>query len=268
MGDWFREYFLLAIGGAIWSTPLVQMLDFPAQTFVRFFDNHGLLTINDQPQWYTVKGGSCEYVTRLSADMKDQIRTNCGAVKVARVQGGVEVTDSQGNTEHYDQAIFACHSDQALAMIDAPSVLEHELLGNVRYQPNDMLLHSDTSFMPKRNGAWASWVYLSESRKDQNPSVSLSYWMNRLQPLNTEQPMIVTLNPARPPEPALVHDAYRFEHPVFDEPAIRTQARLGEIQGVDRLWFCGAWTRYGFHEDGLQSAVQVAKQLGVEIPWK
>ncbi len=267
MGEWFREYFLLAIGGAIWSTPL-QMLDFPAQTFVRFFDNHGLLTINDQPQWYTVKGGSREYVKRLSASFEDKIRTDCGVVKVVRTGEGVEVTDSQGITEAYDQVVFACHSDQALAMIDAPSALEQELLGNVRYQPNDMVLHSDTSFMPKRKGAWASWVYLSDSRKDQNPSVSLSYWMNRLQPLGTDQPMIVTLNPDRAPDPSLVHDCHRFEHPVFDEAAIRTQARMAEIQGIDRLWFCGAWQRYGFHEDGLHSAVQVAEQLGAEIPWK
>ena len=268
MGDWFTRYFLLAMGGAIWSTPLHQMLAFPAQSFIRFFDNHGLLTVNDQPQWYTVQGGSREYVRRVSAAFVDQIRLSCPVQKVERIEGGVLVQDAQGKAEQYDQVVFACHSDQALRLIETPSDVERKLLGNVRYQPNEIIVHSDTSFMPKRQGAWASWVYLSETKTDNNPSVCLSYWMNRLQNLPTQTPVIVTLNSTREPDASLVHDRHCFEHPVFDEPAIRAQAALPEIQGKDRLWFCGAWQRYGFHEDGLQSAVKVAEALGAEVPWK
>ncbi len=268
MGKWFRDYFLLAMGGAIWSTPLEKMLDFPAKTFVRFFDNHGLLSVNDQPQWYTVQGGSREYVNRLTASFLDRIKLNCGVTGVTRHTDHVEVRDETGATETYDQVIFACHSDQTMKMLTNPSPLEQEIIGDVKYQPNKMVLHSDTDFMPKRKKAWASWVYLSEQREDKSQSVSLSYWMNNLQPLPTQQPIIVTLNPGREPDPELTHDTHTFEHPVFSPEAIRAQTRIHEIQGKDRLWYCGAWLRYGFHEDGLLSAVNVTKKLGVSIPWK
>lgn len=268
MGDWFREYFLLAMGGAIWSTPLNRMLEFPAATFVRFFDNHGLLTVNDQPQWYTVQGGSREYVRRLIEPMQDAIRTHAAVTSVVREDAQIAVTDSRGETRHYDQVLFACHADQALAVLKTPSPEESRLLSHCRYQPNDMILHSDVSFMPQHKGAWASWVYLSEKRNDDQPHVSLSYWMNRLQPLKTSTPIIVTLNPTRQPVEALVHDRYRFEHPVFDTPAIQAQQQLELIQGKDRIWYAGAWQRYGFHEDGLLSAVRVAEAMGVPIPWK
>lgn len=267
MGDWFRRYFLLAMGGAIWSTPLEQMLAFPAQSFVRFFHNHGLLTVNDQPQWFTVKGGSREYVSRVSASFQHNVRLNCGAARVFRTKAGVELLDAQGGRETFDAVIFACHSDQALAIIDQPSEQERLVLGNVRYQPNSIIVHSDVRLMPKRRGAWASWVYHSQQRSDASPAVSLSYWMNRLQSLPTQTPVIVTLNPAQQPDAALVHDRHVFHHPVFDTPALLAQQQLGSIQGADKLWFCGAWQRYGFHEDGLHSAVAVARALGATIPW-
>ena len=267
MGAWYRQYFLLPMGACIWSTPLAEMLEFPAHSFIRFFTNHGLLSLNDQPQWYTVTGGSREYVKRLTLPFNNQIRLNCGAKVVERNENGVMIIDTQGNTENYDQVIFACHADQALAMLKNPSADEQRILGSFRYHNNRMVLHSDTSFMPKNKGAWASWVYLSEMREDKKPSVSLSYWMNRLQPLQTNTPMIVTLNPGREPNKELVHDEYWFEHPLFDEGAIRAQAEIQNIQGKDRLWFCGAYQRYGFHEDGLGSAVAMIKQMGIEPPW-
>lgn len=268
MGRWFQDYFLLAMGGAIWSTPLADMLKFPAATFVRFFDNHGLLTVNEQPQWYTVAGGSREYVKRLTASFQDRIRLNCGAVQVIREGQGATVIDTQGGRSGYDEVIFACHADQALAMIEAPSEEETRILGAFSYQPNRAVLHSDLSFMPKCRKAWASWVYLSEKRHDDSASVSLSYWMNNLQPMATGQTLIVTLNPGREPDPALVYDDHWFEHPLFDEAAIRAQAQITQIQGKDRFWFCGAYQRYGFHEDGIGSAVAMARQMGVDKPWK
>ncbi len=268
MGEWFRDYYLLAMGGAIWSTPVAEMLRFPAVTFIRFFENHGLLTVNDQPQWYTVVGGSREYVARLTKGFADKIRLNCGVVNVIRRAEAVTVVDTQGEARQYDEIVFACHADQALAMIENPTIAERRILSAFSYQPNRAVLHRDLSLMPKRKSAWASWVYLSETVKDASPNVSLSYWMNNLQPLATEQPLIVTLNPGREPDPALVYDDHWFEHPLFDTAAIRAQAEVPILQGRDRLWFCGAYQRYGFHEDGLSSAVAIANLMGIDKSWR
>jgi len=261
MGDWFKRYYLLAMGGAIWSTPPARMLRFPARTMVRFFENHGLLALRDRPKWHTVRGGSREYIARLSAPFRDSIRVNCGVCKVQRLASGVFVTDRHGGYERYDHAVLACHSDQALRLIEAPTPAEQSVLENICYQRNRALLHSDTRFMPRKKQAWASWVYLCQRREDREPAVSLSYWMNNLQPLGTDYPLFVTLNPAFEPDPALVHDEHVFEHPLFDQNAIAAQERLDEIQGQDRLWFCGAWQGYGFHEDGLNSAIAMADKF-------
>ncbi len=267
MGNWFRNYYLLAMGGAIWSTPTKGMLDFPAKTFIRFFDNHGLLTVSDQPQWFTVHGGSKEYVKLITKRLRSKIKLSCGVDKVIRKKKHVEIHSTDGKIEKYDNVIFSCHSDQALRMLEEPTNDEKEILGAIKYQPNEMYLHSDTSFMQKRKNAWSSWVYLSEGKKDNKESVCLSYWMNNLQPLDTEKPIIVTLNPHRKPDQSTIYDHYIFEHPVFDEDAVHAQEKLDKIQGKNNAWYTGAWTRYGFHEDGLLSAVNVAKQLGVKIPW-
>lgn len=267
LGSWFRDYYLLAMGAAIWSTPAQKMLDFPARTFLRFFDNHGLLTINDHPQWHTVTGGSQEYVKKITTPFKDRIKLNCTVTRVIREPESVSVEDTQGNTQLYDNIIFACHSDQALKLLSNPTKDEKEIIGNIKYQPNEMILHTDLSFMQKRKNAWSSWVYLSEEKKDTSKGVSLSYWMNNLQPLKTNTPIIVTLNPSKEPDPKLIKNRYTFSHPVFDEPAIQAQNRIPEIQGTDRIYYCGAWQRYGFHEDGLLSAVNVAKYFGITPPW-
>jgi predicted NAD/FAD-binding protein len=267
LGEWFRDYYLLAIGGAIWSTSIKDMLEFPAITFVRFFENHGLLSINDQPQWYTVKGGSREYVRRLTAEFASKIRLSAPVKRVERRDDAVLVHEQNGTMERYDQVIFACHSDQALAMLQQPTAQEQTLLGSCRYQTNHIIVHSDSSYMPKRRGAWASWVYQCNGRRDSSPSISLTYWMNRLQSIPTEQPVLVTLNANTEPEPSLIHDRYVFEHPVFDLGAINAQKQIGMIQGTDRIWYCGAWQRYGFHEDGILSAVNVAAKLGVSPSW-
>ncbi len=268
MGEWFKQYYLLAMGGAIWSTSPHKMLDFPAKTFIQFFKNHGLLTVNDQPQWYTVKGGSKEYVQRIASHFKEHIKLNCGVKKVIREAHQITLIDEHGEQQAYDQVIFACHSDQVLHLLHNPTHDEQHIIGQIDYQPNTIIVHSDINFMPKRRKAWSSWVYLSEEKEHHHNSVSLSYWMNNLQPLNTDTPIIVTLNPHKKPDADLIYDEYTFEHPVFDEAAIMAQDQLDHIQGKDRLWFCGAWQGYGFHEDGLSSAVQVAQQLDAELPWK
>lgn len=267
LGEWFQKYYLLAMGGAIWSTPISSMLEFPAKTFIRFFDNHGLLTINNHPQWYTVKHGSREYIKCITEKFSDNILLNRGVTKVVRNEDEVAVYDDKGYIENYDEIIFACHADQVLKVIENPSEKELGILSNFIYQPNRMVVHSDTSFMPKRKGAWASWVYLSDNQDDHNPHISLSYWMNNLQPLKTHTPIIATLNPTREPLENLIYDEYWFEHPVFDSGAIKSQEKINDIQGKNRFWFCGAYQRYGFHEDGLWSAVNIAEKMGIKPSW-
>lgn len=268
MGDWFRRYYLQAMGAAIWSCSVDTILDFPAQTFLRFFENHGLLTVNDQPQWYTVQGGSREYVARLTAPFRGNIRTDCGAARVERHDGHVTVEDSKGGRADYNHVVFACHADQVLKILVNPTQMEQSLLGAFTYQENRVVVHGDTSFMPRRKACWSSWVYLSETAQDNKPVVSLSYWMNQLQSLQTETPVIITLNPGREPDAATIHDRHVFDHPVFTMDALRAQRRIHEIQGHGNVWHCGAYQRYGFHEDGLMSAVDVAARLGVDAPWK
>jgi len=268
MGRWFREYYLLAMAAAIWSTPPEQMLDFPARTLIRFFHNHGLLGLGNRPRWYTVAGGSRQYVQRLVRPFRDRLRLRCGVTRVARHGDHVEIRDASGHLERCDQVVFACHSDQALALLARPTPLELDVLGGIRYRSNAIMLHSDTRFMPRHAAAWSSWVYLSSRRRGNGADVSLSYWMNSLQALDTRLPILVTLNPGHEPRPALVHDRFAFEHVMLDQAAIDAQARIPELQGQRRTWYCGAWQRYGFHEDGLLSAVQVAERLGVTPSWR
>lgn len=264
MGDWFRNYYLLAMGGAIWSTPINEMLNYPARAFIQFFDNHGLLTVNDQPQWFTVTGGSREYIKKLTASFKDKIFLNTPINKIIREDNKVKLYDSYGKEYIFDKVIFACHSDQVMKILENPTNQEKEIIGAIKYQKNSIVVHNDESFMPKNKKAWSSWVYLSEGRKDNKSQVSLSYWMNRLQNINIKTPIIVTLNTSR--KPTNILDEYVFEHPVFDEPAIKAQTRISEIQGKNNTYFCGAYLKYGFHEDGFSSGVKVAEMLGVK--WK
>lgn len=268
LGRWFRNYYLLAMGAAIWSCPVDTMLQFPAATFIRFFKNHGLLTVNDHPQWRTVTGGSRAYVAKLGESFAGRIRRDCGVARVRRDENGVTVTDLAGGQHVFDHVVFACHADETLALIENPTAAERDILGAFSYQDNRIVVHSDESFMPKSRAAWASWVYLSEGGADTPGAVSLTYWMNNLQNLPTQAPVLVTLNPGRRPAAGKIYDEHVFAHPVFTRAAVAAQGRLGEIQGQNRSHFCGAWQRYGFHEDGLLSAVNVAKDLGADIPWQ
>lgn len=268
MGDWFRRYYLLAMGAAIWSCPVDTIMKFPARTFLQFFKNHGLLSVNNRPQWHTVTGGSHEYVVRLIESYKEQIKLNCGVQSVTKIDGGVFIRDEQGGETIYDQVVFSCHADQAIKMIEGADSEQTSVLGAFDYQNNEIIVHSDTSFMPQNRKCWASWVYLSESKEDKSDTVSLSYWMNNLQGLDPDYPIIVTLNPGRRPKENLIMDEHTFSHPIFDLKAIKAQAKIKDIQGKNGMWFCGAYQRYGFHEDGLLSAVNVAKSMGADIPWE
>jgi predicted NAD/FAD-binding protein len=267
MGPWFRDYYLLAMGAAIWSCPTDKIMNFPASTFIRFFKNHGLLTVNAHPQWRTVTGGSRAYVQRLTEPFRHKIKTGTAIVSATRTADGVTLTTKTGEVHTFDHVIFASHANETLHIIKDPSEDEKSILGAFTYQPNTVVVHRDDSFMPRRKSAWASWVYLSDGTAGTEPAVSLTYWMNNLQNIAHDTPVFITLNPPQMPAADKTYNTHVFSHPVFDHNAIRAQSKIGDIQGKNRTHFCGAWQRYGFHEDGLMSAVSVARQLGADIPW-
>jgi predicted NAD/FAD-binding protein len=263
----FLHHYLLPMGGAIWSCSPSLMLQFPARTFLRFFENHGLLGFSGQPQWYTVTGGSREYVAKITAPYAHRIRTDCAVVHVRREGGKVWVRDARGEEIAYDRAIFASHADETLAMLSDASAEERRILGSFTYQTNEAFLHRDTAVMPRRKRCWASWVYHADNAGAE-PTIGVTYWMNLLQGIDASKPLFVTLNPTRPIAESKIFDRHLFTHPVFTREAIAAQAALPQIQGAQQCWFAGAYTRYGFHEDGLLSAVNVAKQMGEVIPWE
>jgi predicted NAD/FAD-binding protein len=267
LGDWFRRFYLLPMAAAIWSCPPREMLRFPAETLIRFMANHHLLSASGQPQWYTVTGGSQEYVERLTHSFADRIRTNCGAARVTRDAHGVQVVDTQGGRQAFDHVVFASHGDDTLRLLADADTEECALLSAFRYQPNRAVLHRDASVMPKRKACWASWNYTSDGNLG-DPQLSVTYWMNRLQGIPNETPLFVTLNPKTEIAPDKIFDSHAFEHPVFDRDAVAAQDRVQAMQGRRNTWFCGAHLRYGFHEDGLSSAVHVAHLLGAETPWQ
>lgn len=262
MGDWFRRYYLLPMAGAIWSSTPDQMASFPAKSLIQFFHNHALLTPNTH-QWYTVDGGSTQYVQRIAAAIRRagaDIRTAAQVRSVTRTPFGVTIRAEGGAPEIFDKVVFACHSDQALALLGDPTSKESSILGRIRYQENTAVLHSDIRQMPKRKRAWASWVYRSASSTPA-PRIGITYWMNSLQGIDPRDPLFVSLNPAADIAEETIYDETTFAHPVFDRDAIRAQSELRAVQGRNRTWFCGAWTRYGFHEDGYASAVAVAERM-------
>lgn len=263
LGPWFRDRYLLPFSGAIWSTPAQEILDFPAQALVRFFENHALLGYTGQHQWFTVRGGSIEYVRRLEAQLRARnvtIRLGAPVAAVRRTEAGVDVRASGDEWESFDEVVMATHSDISLSMLSDASPEERAALGAVRYQPNQAVLHSDTAMMPRRRKCWASWVYTEDSNKT-SPRIDLTYWMNSLQPIPQDDPLFVTLNTTRTIREELIHDTVTFHHPVYDVAALNGQAQVRAMNGSNRTWFCGAWMRNGFHEDGFASAVDVIEAM-------
>jgi predicted NAD/FAD-binding protein len=267
LGEWFTHYYLLPMSGAIWSTPREQMRAFPALALARFFENHGLLSLNGQHQWWTVAGGSRQYVDRMAATMSADIRLNAPVHRVERGGDGVTIYAGGQQAERFDQVVFACHSDQALNMLADADLPERRILERVRFQPNLVVLHTDESQMPTRRACWSSWVYQASSTSNEN-TASVTYWMNRLQGISKDTPLFVTLNPIKPIPEHLILDQHVCHHPQFDIHALAAQSELPSMQGRRGTWYCGAWTRNGFHEDGLASAVTVAERLGVTPPWQ
>ena len=267
----FSDWYLLPMAAAIWSCPTGQMRDMPLATFIRFCQNHGLLQVFDRPMWRTVKGGGREYVRKLAA-LLDDVRLACPVHAVTRTAAGLRVTHA-GGSEHFDQVVLACHSDQASAILGmAASDAQRTVLSAIRYQPNRAVLHTDPALLPRDRKLWSAWNYFAGEveagmEADSQP-VGVSYLINKLQPLPFATPVVVTLNPVREPDPATVIAEFDYAHPIFDGPAIAAQKHLADVQGEGGVWLAGAWGSYGFHEDGLKSALRVANGLGVHAPWQ
>ena len=264
LGMRFRNHFLLPICGAIWSTPTRRIGDFPAQALVRFMRNHALMSKGGQHQWWTVSGGSVAYVQRLVAELGLRgvaLRPGTPVKSVARAGGGVTVAVNGGLPQRYDHVVFASHTDQTLAMLSDATADERKALGAIRFEPNRATLHHDPAVMPKRRRCWSSWVYRGSAADAADKTVSVTYWMNRLQNITSEDPLFATLNVGAAIPDEAIYDEVTFHHPVFDRKALDAQAAIAAMQGRRGTWFAGAWLRNGFHEDGFASAVRVARGL-------
>ena len=262
----FRDDHLLPMGAAIWSMSRRGMLDFPLAVFVRFCANHGLLKLSGRPLWRTVVGGSMQYVSRLADGISGDVRLNTGVARINRTARGVHITDRQGHAEDFDAVVVATHADQALKLLGDASYHERKLLGDIGYQRNIAILHTDETLMPKRRKCWASWNYIQSGEEEQ--VVCVTYWLNRLQKLDTDRNVFVTLNPTEPPRDGTIIRSFLYDHPVYDENAVAAQNELWRLQGQNNTWYCGAHFGYGFHEDGLQAGLAVAEALGgVRRPW-
>ncbi len=261
VSDYFLNYFLLPMAGAIWSCPAKQMLEYPALSFLRFYHNHGLLTLFNQPQWFSVKGGSKEYVKLLINDFKDKIKLNSKIKSVTKKDEEIEIIDENNQVYSFDKVIFANHPDEILQIAQNLPEESVKVLENFKFQENLAILHKDNSFMPKKKSAWASWVYFRES--DVQDKCCVSYYMNFLQDINEKYPIFVTLNPHKEVKKEDIFAKYVYHHPIFDKNAIDAQGKISQIQGLNNFYYVGAYQENGFHEDGLVSALKVAKLFGV-----
>ena len=270
VSKYFCDYYLLPMASAIWSTPLDKIHDYPALSFVRFFKNHGLLTVSDQPQWLTVSGGSKQYVKKVCTDLNDKISLNDAVQNIYQNSDKKWVIESQKSTEIFDKIVIATHADQALNFLQNPTAKQQEILSCFTYQKNLAVLHKDCAVMPKAKNAWASWVYShnSSAKNLAKNNLSVSYWMNNLQNINESYPLFVTLNPNITIDPKNIFAQFEYEHPIFDTKAVQAQARIDEIQGEDNIYFCGAYQSFGFHEDGISSALRVLNKMQIKAPWQ
>ncbi|MGL6176815.1 MAG: NAD(P)/FAD-dependent oxidoreductase [Vibrionaceae bacterium] len=260
--DYFCRHYILPMGAAIWSSTLADMRAFPLAFFLRFFDHHGLLTINNRPQWYVIPGGSRQYIAPLTAGWQDNIRLDCPVTAIARDENGVLITHKHG-AESFDEVVLACHSDQALALLSDASEQERAILQAMSYQANDVWLHLDEQCLPMRRKAWASWNYQLAEDEKMRPLVS--YNMNILQGLQSPAPFCVSLNGAGQINESRVLERFVYHHPVFNQRAIQAQKQRAQICGQRHTHFCGAYWYNGFHEDGVKSALDVARRFGGEL---
>ena len=265
--DGFARDHLTPMAAAIWSCPADEMMNFPAKSLAQFFVNHGLVELGTPFYWRSVSNGSASYIPKLTAGFADRIRLNCAVRQVLRTSDGVQVETTAGDVEKFDAVILAVHGPQAKRIFANPKADEREVLSAFKTQPNRAVLHTDPSFMPSRRKAWASWNYLCAN--SENNDLSVTYWMNELQNLQTTQDVFVTLNPSTEPSPESVIGSYNYEHPIFDAATIKAQRDIWSFQGRGGIWYAGAWLGFGFHEDGIQAGLAVAESMtGWERPWE
>jgi len=260
---YFIEHHILPMGCAIWSTPNNTMLDFPAESFIRFYKNHGLLSVGGQPQWRTVVGGSHSYVKKILNDFKGKVYNNKQIASVKRIEGGVTVLAQDGQQFNFDEVVIAAHADEAFTMLADPSADERKFLSPWRYNRNHTILHTDTSAMPPNRRAWSSWNFIRESEGDN--ALSLTYSMNLLQGLSAKEQYFVTLNRRKPIPRNKIIAEMLYTHPIYTADSMRTQKDLPSLNGKLNTWFCGSYFGYGFHEDAVRSAVAVARDFGIEL---
>ncbi len=260
LGSWFSNYYILPMGGAIWSCSYKQIMDFPASSFVQFFHNHGLLNITNRPQWYTLKNKSTSYVQKLEQLIREKgkILTDCSISSIIRKENTVEIKAANNDIQYFDEVIFSCHPEEILQILKDPTPEELSALTKFSRQKNIVYTHSDLNQMPKLHKCWSSWNYLYN--KD-SKNVAVTYWMNKLQHIDDSFPLFVTLNPNSIIPDNKIHDIYGFYHPVFDQNSIQAQKLLDKIQGNNKIWFCGAYLRYGFHEDGIWSTTAMINKM-------
>ena len=260
----FIDYHLVPMTASIWSCPTKSILNFPIKSLLVFFENHKLLNIYNRPNWSTVNKGSREYVKKIQSLLKGKIYTNAKVNKISKSKEGIRVHYQDG-IKTFDKVILACHADQSSEILIENFSEEANLLKDFKYQKNTSILHSDINFMPKRKSVWSSWNYITETGNSGN--LSITYWMNELQGINSPKPILLSLNPKILPNPDLIYGQYSYSHPILDNNAINIQKKLSSIQGKNNLWFCGAWTGFGFHEDGVKSAVEIANSHNIDLPW-
>ena len=260
----FIDYHLVPMTASIWSCPTKSILNFPIKSLLVFFENHKLLNIYNRPKWSTVNKGSREYVKKIQSLLKGKIYTNAKVNKISKSKEGIRVHYQDG-IKTFDKVILACHADQSSEILIENFSEEANLLKDFKYQKNTSILHSDINFMPKRKSVWSSWNYITETGNSGN--LSITYWMNELQGINSSKPILLSLNPKILPNPDLIYGQYSYSHPILDNNAINIQKKLSSIQGKNNLWFCGAWTGFGFHEDGVKSAVEIANSHDIDLPW-
>ena len=260
----FIDYHLVPMTASIWSCPTKSILNFPIKSLLVFFENHKLLNIYNRPKWSTVNKGSREYVKKIKSLLKGKIYTNAKVNKISKSKEGIRVHYQDG-IKTFDKVILACHADQSSEILIENFSEEANLLKDFKYQKNTSILHSDINFMPKRKSVWSSWNYITETGNSGN--LSITYWMNELQGINSPKPILLSLNPKILPNPDLIYGQYSYSHPILDNNAINIQKKLSSIQGKNNLWFCGAWTGFGFHEDGVKSAVEIANSHNIDLPW-
>ena len=263
LSDIFKNNYLLPMAAAIWSCSMEQAGEFPLHFFLKFFLNHGLLDIKNRPQWYAVKGGSKAYIDPMTSGFKDQIRMSTPVNSVVRDDSWIEVNHATGK-ETFDQLVFACHSDQALDLLKNASIEEKAILGELLYQQNDVILHSDASLMPKKSLSWASWNFLAGEQEHNDPTL-VTYCMNILQGIASDQPFLVSLNARHKIDPEKIIGEYNYAHPVYSVAGMKAQSRRNEISGVGRIHYCGAYWYNGFHEDGVRSALDIGEKFGVSL---